>query len=67
MKTMTNPTLEKPSTGFRTLDWGTTDLSRVPNLPVPPPGPESKSLHTRCTKHFKGLSTQVKLFPVAFE
>ena len=31
------------------------------------PGPESKRWHLRCTKHFKGLSSQVKLFPVAFE
>jgi len=31
------------------------------------PGPKSKALHDRCTKYFKGLSGQVKLFPVAFE
>jgi 4-aminobutyrate aminotransferase-like enzyme len=31
------------------------------------PGPKSKELHARCTKYFKGLSEQVKLFPVAFE
>lgn len=31
------------------------------------PGPKSQALHARCTKHFKGLSEQVKLFPVAFE
>ncbi|MEI8062703.1 MAG: aspartate aminotransferase family protein [Verrucomicrobiota bacterium] len=31
------------------------------------PGPESKHWHDRCTKYFKGLSGQVKLFPVAFE
>ena len=34
---------------------------------VPPPGPESDEYHRRCTKYFKGLSGQVKLFPVAFE
>ena len=32
-----------------------------------PPGPKSKELHTRCTKYFKGLSEQVKLFPVVFD
>ena len=31
------------------------------------PGPKSKALHDRCCTHFKGLSGQVKLFPVAFE
>ncbi len=30
------------------------------------PGPESVALHARCTRYFKGLSGQVKLFPVAF-
>jgi 4-aminobutyrate aminotransferase-like enzyme len=52
---------------FSTLEWGRVDLSRVPHLPVPPPGPESKDQHARCTRYFKGLSSQVKLFPVAFE
>ncbi|MDR1011356.1 MAG: aminotransferase class III-fold pyridoxal phosphate-dependent enzyme, partial [Opitutaceae bacterium] len=52
---------------FSTLEWGRVDLSRVPHLPVPPPGPRSRHWHERCTRHFKGLSGQVKLFPVAFE
>jgi len=52
---------------FSSLDWGRVDLSRVPHLPAPPPGPQSKHFHDRCTRHFKGLSSQVKLFPVAFE
>lgn len=43
------------------------DLNEWPNMSVPPPGPKSEALHSRCTKHFKGLSGQVKLFPVAFE
>jgi 4-aminobutyrate aminotransferase-like enzyme len=60
---MSNSTLEK----FSSLDWGSVDLTRVPHLPVPPPGPRSKHFHDRCTKHFKGLSAQVKLFPVSFE
>ncbi len=31
------------------------------------PGPKSKALHDRATKHIRGLSGQVRLFPVAFE
>lgn len=47
--------------------WAHVDLTQVPSVRTPPPGPESKKLHARCTKHFKGLSGQVKLFPVAFD
>jgi 4-aminobutyrate aminotransferase-like enzyme len=52
---------------FSTLEWGRVDLTHVPHIPVPPPGPRSKEQHARCTQYFKGLSSQVKLFPVAFE
>jgi len=31
------------------------------------PGPKSEALHNRAAKHYRGLSGQVKLFPVAFE
>jgi 4-aminobutyrate aminotransferase-like enzyme len=47
--------------------WAHLDLKKVPDIKVPPPGPKSKDFHTRCTKYFKGLSGQVKLFPVAFD
>jgi 4-aminobutyrate aminotransferase-like enzyme len=47
--------------------WAHIDLGKVPYMPVPAPGPKSKSMHARCTKYFKGLSSQVKLFPVVFE
>jgi len=47
--------------------WSHVDLEQVPNMQVPPPGPISKAMHARCTKHFKGLSSQVKLFPMVFE
>ncbi len=47
--------------------WAHVDLDEVPNMQTAAPGPKSKALHERCTKHFKGLSGQVKLFPVAFE
>jgi 4-aminobutyrate aminotransferase-like enzyme len=42
------------------------DLRQWPAIVVPPPGPKSRDLHDRCCRHFKGLSGQVKLFPVAF-
>ncbi len=43
------------------------DLTAWPRITCPPPGPRSQELHSRCTRYFKGLSSQVKLFPVAFE
>ncbi|HOE97910.1 MAG TPA: aspartate aminotransferase family protein [Candidatus Sumerlaeota bacterium] len=49
------------------LEWAKVDLSTTPNVVVPPPGPRSREYHARCTNHFKGLSSQVKLFPVTFE
>ena len=52
---------------FSTLEWGKVDLGRTPQLVTPPPGPRSREYHQRCTKYFKGLSSQVKLFPVVFE
>ena len=55
------------NTKFDSLKWGDADLSRYPNMVTEPPGPQSKQWHDRCTKHFKGLSGQVKLFPVTFE
>jgi 4-aminobutyrate aminotransferase-like enzyme len=48
-------------------DWAHVDLDRVPSILVPPPGPKSQQWHRRCTRHFKGLSGQVRLFPVVFE
>ncbi len=54
-------------TDFSTLEWARVDLTRYPNLVTPPPGPKSADCHNRCTQYFKGLSSQVKLFPVTFE
>ena len=56
-----------PATAFSTLEWAKMDLNSCPRIVVPPPGPRSCDCHERCTRYFKGLSTQVKLFPVAFE
>lgn len=47
--------------------WAHVDLGAVPDIKVTPPGPRSKEWHDRCTRLFKGLSSQVKLFPVTFE
>jgi len=52
---------------FSTLEWGNTDLAKYPKMVTAAPGPQSRHWHERCTKHFKGLSGQVKLFPVTFE
>ena len=56
-----------PADDFSSLNWAKVDLSSCPRIVVPPPGPVSDEYHRRCTRHFKGLSSQVKLFPVAFE
>jgi 4-aminobutyrate aminotransferase-like enzyme len=55
------------TTSFSSLEWAKVDLSACPAMVTPPPGPQSCDYHRRCSKHFKGLSSQVKLFPVAFE
>jgi 4-aminobutyrate aminotransferase-like enzyme len=47
-------------------DWAKVDLNTVPNMKTAAPGPKSKEIHDRTTKYFKGLSSQVKLFPVTF-
>jgi len=48
-------------------EWARIDPEQTPCVKVDPPGPKSRELHGRCTRFFKGLSGQVKLFPVAFE
>jgi 4-aminobutyrate aminotransferase-like enzyme len=47
--------------------WARLDLDQVPDIRTDLPGPRSQAMHSRCTEYFKGLSEQVKLFPVAFE
>ena len=42
------------------------DLKEWPGITVVPPGPESDRLHGRAGKIMKGLSGQVRLFPVVF-
>ena len=46
----------------------TVDLNRYPSIQSESlPGPISADLHSRACKHIRGLSGQVRLFPVAFE
>jgi 4-aminobutyrate aminotransferase-like enzyme len=42
------------------------DLKKWPYVKTTPPGPESKRLHARASAIMKGLSGQVRLFPVVF-
>jgi 4-aminobutyrate aminotransferase-like enzyme len=55
------------TTASRAEQWAHVELDTCPHVEVPPPGPKSRALHARCSRHFKGLSGQVKLFPVVFE
>ncbi len=44
------------------------DLNYYPHLVTDEiPGPKSNAIHARVTKYYRGLSGQVRLFPVAFE
>src|SRR5512140_848848 len=48
-------------------DWAKVDVNSVPDMKVPAPGPRSKEMHGRAARYVKGYSSQVRLFPVAFE
>jgi 4-aminobutyrate aminotransferase-like enzyme len=48
-------------------DWAKIDPGSVPDMVVDAPGPKSKQMHDRAEKYMKGYSSQVQLFPVAFE
>lgn len=48
-------------------DWWKENASGIPALVTEIPGPKSKLMHANTAKYLKGLSTQVKLFPVCFE
>jgi len=43
------------------------DLKQWPKIVTPLPGPKSNEVHARAAKIMKGLSGQVRLFPVVFE
>ena len=49
------------------INWAKVDPSSIPDMRVSAPGPKSKEIHDRAERYMKGYSSQVKLFPVAFE
>lgn len=48
-------------------DWWKNNAEGIPVIKTPPPGPESVRMHRSAERFMKGLSSQVKLFPVCFE
>ncbi len=48
-------------------NWWKESARGIPHIVVPPPGPRSEALHKSASRYMRGLSSQVKLFPVAFE
>ena len=48
-------------------NWWKEDAVGIPRLVTETPGPRSKVMHERTTRYMKGLSSQVKLFPVCFD
>jgi len=48
-------------------DWWRESAQNIPDIKTELPGPKSREMHTRTAKYMKGLSSQVKLFPVCFE
>ncbi len=47
-------------------DWWRESAKGVPHLITETPAPKSKKMHANASKYIRGLSSQVKLFPVAF-
>lgn len=48
-------------------DWWKDSAVDIPKLITETPGPKSKIMHANTARYMKGLSSQVKLFPVCFE
>lgn len=48
-------------------DWWKQSAEGIPSLITEVPGPKSKVMHANTTKYMKGLSGQVKLFPICYE
>ncbi|MEN6384823.1 MAG: aspartate aminotransferase family protein [Phycisphaerales bacterium] len=59
--------MDHSTNSIKAPKWANLDINEVPNIWTDVPGPKSKEYHKRCTKYFKGLSEQVKLFPVVFD
>lgn len=47
--------------------WARVRAAGVPRIVKTPPGPLSNEVHARSSRIMKGLSSQVRLFPVAFQ
>jgi len=47
-------------------DWWKSSAQGIPHLVTPLPGPQSAEMSRKTSRYFKGLSSQVKLFPVCF-
>ena len=47
-------------------NWWRKSAENIPNIVIRPPGPKSVKMHENTTRYFRGLSSQVKLFPVSF-
>ena len=47
-------------------DWWKQNAEGIPHIKTELPGPESLRMHESTTRFMKGLSSQVKLFPVSF-
>ena len=48
-------------------DWWKESAQGIPKLVTETPGPKSRAMHEKIEKNYRGLSGQVKLFPVCFE
>ncbi len=48
-------------------DWWKKSAEGLPKIVTTPPGQKSAAMHANTAKFMKGLSSQVKLFPVSFE
>lgn len=48
-------------------NWWRSSAEGIPRLITELPGPHSKQMHANTARYMKGLSSQVKLFPVCFE
>lgn len=48
-------------------DWWKKSAEGIPSLVTEVPGPKSAELHEKASKRYRGLSGQVKLFPVCFD
>jgi 4-aminobutyrate aminotransferase-like enzyme len=48
-------------------NWWRESAQNIPQIITPLPGPKSLKMHKNTIRYFKGLSSQVKLFPICFE